>query len=211
VQTGEADWSGVGGRTGQVSVDGWETPSSAWVLSSSAHFPQRADRSRPRPHCLSRPALYPNQISHKHTCSLPSSVSLWPSTAPSTVSRSRVRAPPSCLVCGLTPAHTALDDPNKIIKVIASDGKSGEQKDIAYTNCKVIGNGSFGVVFAARMLSVPKDEEEIAIKKVLQDKRFKVRDARTSDSAARCRSRHSQHFIRIASFRSCVWSRIQML
>jgi glycogen synthase kinase 3 beta len=68
----------------------------------------------------------------------------------------------------------ALDDPNKIIKVIASDGKSGEQKDISYTNCKVIGNGSFGVVFAAKMLSVPKEEEDIAIKKVLQDKRFKV-------------------------------------
>lgn len=58
--------------------------------------------------------------------------------------------------------------------MIASDGKSGEQKDIQYTNCKVIGNGSFGVVFQARMLSVPKEEEDIAIKKVLQDKRFKV-------------------------------------
>ncbi|KZV80740.1 CMGC/GSK protein kinase [Exidia glandulosa HHB12029] len=71
---------------------------------------------------------------------------------------------------------SSLDDPNKIVKVIASDGKSGEQKDIQYTNCKVIGNGSFGVVFQARMLSVPKDEEDIAIKKVLQDKRFKNRE-----------------------------------
>lgn len=66
------------------------------------------------------------------------------------------------------------DDPNKIIKVVASDGKTGEAKEIQYTNCKVIGNGSFGVVFAARLLNVPKEEEEIAIKKVLQDKRFKV-------------------------------------
>lgn len=70
--------------------------------------------------------------------------------------------------------RAALDDPHKITKVIASDGKSGEQKDIQYTNCKVAGNGSFGVVFQARMLNVPKDEEDIAIKKVLQDKRFKV-------------------------------------
>lgn len=67
-------------------------------------------------------------------------------------------------------------DPNKIIKVVASDGKSGEAKEIQYTNCKVIGNGSFGVVFAARLLNVPKEEEEIAIKKVLQDKRFKNRE-----------------------------------
>lgn len=71
---------------------------------------------------------------------------------------------------------SSLDDPNKITKVIASDGRTGEQKDIQYTNCKVIGNGSFGVVFQARQLNVPKDEEDIAIKKVLQDKRFKNRE-----------------------------------
>jgi glycogen synthase kinase 3 beta len=67
-------------------------------------------------------------------------------------------------------------DPNRIVKVVASDGKSGDPKEIQYTNCKVIGNGSFGVVFAARLLNVPKEEEEIAIKKVLQDKRFKNRE-----------------------------------
>ncbi|KAG8821991.1 regulator of ime2 [Serendipita sp. 399] len=68
------------------------------------------------------------------------------------------------------------DDPTRVVKVIASDGKTGEAKEIQYTNCKVIGNGSFGVVFAARLLSVPKEEEDIAIKKVLQDKRFKNRE-----------------------------------
>ncbi|KIM29013.1 hypothetical protein M408DRAFT_126592 [Serendipita vermifera MAFF 305830] len=67
-------------------------------------------------------------------------------------------------------------DPTRIVKVVASDGKTGEPKEIQYTNCKVIGNGSFGVVFAARLLNVPKEEEEIAIKKVLQDKRFKNRE-----------------------------------
>lgn len=72
------------------------------------------------------------------------------------------------------PPSTLPDDPNRIVKVVASDGKTGEAKEIQYTNCKVIGNGSFGVVFAARLLSVPKEEEDIAIKKVLQDKRFKV-------------------------------------
>lgn len=69
----------------------------------------------------------------------------------------------------------AIDDPHRIVKVVASDGRSGEQRELAYTNCKVIGNGSFGVVFQAKLLSEPsKDTEEIAIKKVLQDKRFKV-------------------------------------
>ncbi|EJU05595.1 CMGC/GSK protein kinase [Dacryopinax primogenitus] len=69
-----------------------------------------------------------------------------------------------------------VDDPHRVVKVVASDGRTGEQKDISYTNCKVIGNGSFGVVFQARMLNVPKDYEDIAIKKVLQDKRFKNRE-----------------------------------
>ncbi len=47
---------------------------------------------------------------------------------------------------------TSTDDPNRIVTVTASDGKSGVEKSISYTNCKVVGNGSFGVVFAARML-----------------------------------------------------------
>lgn len=69
----------------------------------------------------------------------------------------------------------AIDDPHRIVKVIASDGRTSEQRELAYTNCKVIGNGSFGVVFQAKLLpDSSKDSEEIAIKKVLQDKRFKV-------------------------------------
>ena len=70
---------------------------------------------------------------------------------------------------------TAVDDPRKIVKVVASDGKSGETRDLIYTNCKVIGNGSFGVVFQAKLLEDSNPVYDIAIKKVLQDKRFKVR------------------------------------
>lgn len=36
---------------------------------------------------------------------------------------------------------------------------------------QVIGNGSFGVVYQARLID---SQEMVAIKKVLQDKRFKV-------------------------------------
>ncbi|PKI82981.1 hypothetical protein MVES1_003122 [Malassezia vespertilionis] len=80
-------------------------------------------------------------------------------------------------------------DPNKIIKVLASDGKSGDQHEIAYTGCRIIGNGSFGVVFQARLVkssggpldeaemdNTPEASDSIAIKKVLQDKRFKNRE-----------------------------------
>ena len=58
-----------------------------------------------------------------------------------------------------------------MLKVNAIDGKTSEESELAYTVTKVVGNGSFGVVFQARLV---KSGEEVAIKKVLQDKRFKV-------------------------------------
>lgn len=73
------------------------------------------------------------------------------------------------------PFSSAVDDPRKIVRVVASDGKTGDVKDLVYTNCKVIGNGSFGIVFQAKLIDDSERNSEIAIKKVLQDKRFKVR------------------------------------
>ncbi|BEJ01024.1 hypothetical protein CcaverHIS631_0508810 [Cutaneotrichosporon cavernicola] len=78
--------------------------------------------------------------------------------------------------------RVSADDPNRVVTVTAHEGKTGQEMTITYTNYKVVGNGSFGVVFAAKMLptkmadgtDVP--EQEIAIKKVLQDKRFKNRE-----------------------------------
>ncbi|KAI0033243.1 Pkinase-domain-containing protein [Vararia minispora EC-137] len=69
-----------------------------------------------------------------------------------------------------------IDDPRKITKVDVADGKTGETREISYNNVKVIGNGSFGVVFQATLLDAPPEEASIAIKKVLQDKRFKNRE-----------------------------------
>ncbi|KAI8998965.1 Pkinase-domain-containing protein [Trametes punicea] len=69
-----------------------------------------------------------------------------------------------------------VDDPRKIVKVKASNGKTGEECDLVYTNCKVIGNGSFGIVFQAKLLENDSPTCDIAIKKVLQDKRFKNRE-----------------------------------
>jgi glycogen synthase kinase 3 beta len=62
-------------------------------------------------------------------------------------------------------------DSSKIVTVQASNGKTGETQELSYTNYKVIGNGSFGVVFQAKIIETG---ENTAIKKVLQDKRFKV-------------------------------------
>ncbi|CDH53316.1 pkinase-domain-containing protein [Lichtheimia corymbifera JMRC:FSU:9682] len=64
-------------------------------------------------------------------------------------------------------------DPLKVIKVAAKDGKTGQDIQLHYSNYKVAGNGSFGVVYQAKLL---RTGEEVAIKKVLQDRRFKNRE-----------------------------------
>jgi len=49
----------------------------------------------------------------------------------------------------------------------------GDVKTIRYKTLKVVGNGSFGVVFQAKCVDT---DEIVAIKKVLQDRRFKNRE-----------------------------------
>jgi glycogen synthase kinase 3 beta len=44
---------------------------------------------------------------------------------------------------------------------------------LQYTQCKIVGNGSFGVVFQTKL---SPSNEDAAIKRVLQDKRFKNRE-----------------------------------
>ena len=62
-------------------------------------------------------------------------------------------------------------DPQRVISEHVFDGKTEEEVDIQYQSVKVVGNGSFGVVFQIRLVDSGKDA---AIKRVLQDKRFKV-------------------------------------
>lgn len=59
----------------------------------------------------------------------------------------------------------------EVIREKVQDGVTGDYKDLAYTQCKIVGNGSFGVVFQTKL---SPSGEDAAIKRVLQDKRFKV-------------------------------------
>lgn len=63
-------------------------------------------------------------------------------------------------------------DGNKVTTVLATAGQGNDRpQEVSYTDAKVIGNGSFGVVYQAKLV---ESQELVAIKKVLQDKRFKV-------------------------------------
>mmetsp|Transcript_21277 Transcript_21277/g.44788 ORF Transcript_21277/g.44788 Transcript_21277/m.44788 type:complete len:488 (-) Transcript_21277:678-2141(-) len=55
----------------------------------------------------------------------------------------------------------------------AQQGGSNGAENISYSAERIIGNGSFGVVFEAKVVET---NEVVAIKKVLQDKRFKNRE-----------------------------------
>ncbi|XP_038657835.1 glycogen synthase kinase-3 beta isoform X1 [Scyliorhinus canicula] len=65
-------------------------------------------------------------------------------------------------------------DGGKVTTVVATPGQGPDRpQEVSYTDTKVIGNGSFGVVYQAKLCDTG---ELVAIKKVLQDKRFKNRE-----------------------------------
>lgn len=65
------------------------------------------------------------------------------------------------------------------------------QQEIVYTGLKIIGNGSFGVVYQARLV---ENNEPVAIKKVLQDKRFKNRELQIMRRLDHCNIIRLQYF-----------------
>ncbi|XP_043927438.1 glycogen synthase kinase-3 beta isoform X1 [Protopterus annectens] len=65
-------------------------------------------------------------------------------------------------------------DGSKVTTVVATPGQGPDRpQEVTYSDTKVIGNGSFGVVYQAKLCDTG---ELVAIKKVLQDKRFKNRE-----------------------------------
>ena len=75
------------------------------------------------------------------------------------------------LVGLLSARYHELTHTPEVIREKVQDGLTGETKEMQYTQCKIVGNGSFGVVFQTKL---SPSGEDAAIKRVLQDKRFKV-------------------------------------
>ncbi|GAA5965360.1 hypothetical protein JCM3765_004870 [Sporobolomyces pararoseus] len=159
--------------------------------SPSSHLPhRRTPRSRSSSNARLIPfepisttsAIEPTIPASPPSSPLTSNLSPRASTATSS-SRFPVTLPTSLVALFSTalPTPTTADDSSKLVKVIASHGKTGDQIELAYSHSKVVGNGSFGVVFSAKLAqgSLGPDNEgddDVAIKKVLQDKRFKNRE-----------------------------------
>ncbi|KAF5099966.1 hypothetical protein D0Z00_001446 [Geotrichum galactomycetum] len=60
-----------------------------------------------------------------------------------------------------------------LVREKVKDGKTGEPRELIYTQQTVVGSGSFGIVFQTKL---SPSGEDVAIKRVLQDKRFKNRE-----------------------------------
>ena len=82
-----------------------------------------------------------------------------------------------------------------------SPAVAGEQQ-ISYSAERIIGNGSFGVVFQA---AVVETGEIVAIKKVLQDKRFKNRELQIMRQLVK--DPHSN----IVALKHCFYSQVSIL
>lgn len=83
-------------------------------------------------------------------------------------------------------------DGKKMVTVMATLGPTPDrQQEITYTGLRIIGNGSFGVVYQARLV---ESNELVAIKKVLQDKRFKNRELAIMRRLDHCNIIRLQYF-----------------
>ena len=85
----------------------------------------------------------------------------------------------------------------------AADPKSPlTEQNISYSAERIIGNGSFGVVFEAKVVETG---EVVAIKKVLQDKRFKNRELQIMRQLVK--DPHPN----IISLKHCFYSQVRIL
>lgn len=100
--------------------------------------------------------------------------------------------PPLTTLTTLTTLTNSHSDPSRTVRngvevktVQASVGKKSVtgMKEISYTNESMIGNGSFGVVYKATLV---EENEVVAIKRVLQDRRFKNRELSIMVSLEHC-------------------------
>uniref|UniRef100_A0A671LKT4 [tau protein] kinase n=1 Tax=Sinocyclocheilus anshuiensis TaxID=1608454 RepID=A0A671LKT4_9TELE len=92
-------------------------------------------------------------------------------------------------------------DSGKVTTVVATPGQGPDRpQEVSYTDIKVIGNGSFGVVYQARLID---SQEWVAIKKVLQDKRFKNRELQIMRKLDHCNIVRLRYFFYCSGENKC--------
>lgn len=84
---------------------------------------------------------------------------------------------------GMSVAETA----QSTVKATAGSAANSFEKDITFSNLGVVGKGSFGVVFKTSLIDGDQaGERVVALKKVLQDRRYKNRELEIMRTVAHC-------------------------
>lgn len=94
-------------------------------------------------------------------------------------------------------------DGRKVTTVVATPGQEPDRpQEVTYTDTKVIGNGSFGVVYQAKLVD---SNEMVAIKRVLQDKRFKNRELQIMRRLDHCNIVKLKYFFYTSGDKVSLW------
>ncbi|XP_063538584.1 glycogen synthase kinase-3 beta-like isoform X4 [Cydia strobilella] len=100
-------------------------------------------------------------------------------------------------------------DGSKVTTVVATPGQGPDRpQEVSYADMKLIGNGSFGVVYQAKLCDTG---ELIAIKKVLQDKRFKNRELQIMRRLEHCNIVKLKYFFYSSGEKAAVPSAVSTL
>eukprot|EP00051_Salpingoeca_urceolata_P027277 m.480775 g.480775 ORF g.480775 m.480775 type:complete len:392 (+) comp21947_c0_seq1:414-1589(+) len=78
------------------------------------------------------------------------------------------------------------DQKHHTVKATVGGPDGGQTADVTYTDLAVIGNGSFGVVFKTRLVNDGAAGPWVALKKVLQDRRYKNRELEIMRTVKHC-------------------------
>ncbi len=97
-------------------------------------------------------------------------------------------------------AASSSSNPNNANTSSNTNTQQATEQTISYSAERIIGNGSFGVVFQA---AVVETGEVVAIKKVLQDKRFKNRELQIMRQLVK--DKHSN----IVTLKHCFYSQVR--
>jgi hypothetical protein len=96
-----------------------------------------------------------------------------PAATPSVVATTTTTTKQRSIIMADSSAATTTSQSTPLPDAASPLPSTGATENISYSAERIIGNGSFGVVFEAKVVETG---EVVAIKKVLQDKRFKNRE-----------------------------------
>lgn len=87
---------------------------------------------------------------------------------------------------GAMQGMTVADSAQTKVRATAGSLAKNHEHDITFSNLGIVGKGSFGVVFKTQLVDSDQPERVVALKKVLQDRRYKNRELEIMRTVSHC-------------------------